>query len=317
MKFEGSPRLRRKQTIEPVYEKMVLANYEIEILHDDGYTFEKPEDSNEVELIEYISEEGQPFDEESDDKDYKPEPARRKQVFSPSKPKKKVQREYKKVLIPSSVVKNQLPHQEPTDDYYFRTIEDADENDLDENGERKIFQCAFENCLESFARRQSCKTHFYNHKATDNSKGFNCKFCGKTFHVASARERHERVHTKEKPFLCDFEGCGKGFSQKEMLKRHKIIHLAIEDAPHVCNICDKRFRQREPLRQHINKMHSEDSETQAPSFGCKICQRQFAHSSGLSRHLLLHSGRKFTCEVCDKVFNDQSALKRHGKVHQK
>lgn len=284
-------------------------------MQDDGSGFEKVNDATEVELIEYISDEGQALtEEESRDKDYVPDTERVRRVVSPSKSRKRV---CKKVLIPESVVKNQLPHQEQPDDFYFRTIESIDEHDLDDNGEIKIFQCAFPNCLERFARRQACKTHFFNHKAIENPKGLDCQYCGKTFHLASSRERHERVHTKEKPFICDFEGCGKGFSQKEMLKRHKIIHLPIEDSPHVCTICDRRFRQREPLRQHINKMHSEDSETKAPSFFCKICQRFFAHSSGLSRHLLLHSGRKFTCEVCDKTFNDQSALKRHGKLHRK
>jgi uncharacterized Zn-finger protein len=203
-----------------------------------------------------------------------------------------------------------------SDDHYFIPV--VAEGDLDENGEKKIFQCAFEGCSERFARRQACKTHFYNHITTkDVNNGFTCQYCQKCFKVASSLQRHERIHTGDKPFKCEFEGCSKAFSQKEMLKRHNAIHLSLDDAPFPCNLCNKKFRQKEPLRCHINKEHAEDSETQISSFICSICNKSFAHSSGLSRHFLIHSGKTFSCEICGKNFNDKSALKRHGNVHNK
>lgn len=86
---------------------------------------------------------------------------------------------------------------------YCRMIAENEQTEMDENGEKKIFQCAFENCDEKFSRRQQCKTHFYNHFAVDSQ--FSCKFCAKKFKVASALERHERVHTNSKPFKVSFE----------------------------------------------------------------------------------------------------------------
>lgn len=43
----------------------------------------------------------------------------------------------------------------------------------------------------------------------------------------------------------------------------------------------------------------------------------FQHASGLSRHLIIHTGRTFDCEQCGRKFTDKSALKRHvSTLHQ-
>lgn len=177
---------------------------------------------------------------------------------------------------------------EPQGDFYCRRIPDGDKIELDANGEKKIFQCSFADCEETFSRRQSCKTHYYNHLAVDSQ--FSCKFCTKKFKVASALERHERVHTNSRPFVCEI--CKKGFSQKEMLKRHISIHLPKDDAPFECKVCGERFRQKEPLKQHVKRVHAGAVVT----FNCTLCDKTFAHSSGLSRHLLIHSGKIFSCK---------------------
>lgn len=331
-RFQSSPTIRRKssrkvepEALETIIDEIILTDYDIEIITPEEISEAHPQfteinDNTEIEIInevEYSEENSEPQDvaKESEEEYKPPERSNRKRT-----PKKSLEK--KKSVKTKSLKRSSLPVAEPAaaEDKYFKAIDDVhDENQsLDENGEKKIFQCAFQDCNERFARRQACKTHYYNHLASKVlTKGFNCKFCQKTFKVVSALERHERVHTGQKPFKCDVAGCAKAFSQKEMLKRHKIIHLSIEDAPFSCNICDKKFRQKEPLRQHVNKAHSEDAESQTHPFVCTICQKQFAHSSGLSRHLLIHSGRRFTCEICEKIFNDQSALKRHRAVHSK
>ena len=53
-----------------------------------------------------------------------------------------------------------------------------------------------------------------------NSRLYICKYdnCGKTFTKTWNLVDHFRIHTKEKPFIC--EGCNKKFSQKCNLKRH-------------------------------------------------------------------------------------------------
>ena len=328
--FTSSPAVRRKrkETEQPeqIVDEIVLGDYEIQFLDKDGKIVDEPqhayqmeESGKEIEIIgeSQLMEVEEVEEEESTDSDeeYKPLTVRKTRKFKvfETKSAKKKEKPSKSsevsILVPQIVGVNQ-------DDSYFIPVK-AD-GDLDANGEKKIFQCSFENCRERFARRQACKTHFYNHITTKIvSNGFTCKFCQKYFKVASSLLRHERIHTGLKPFKCDFDGCEKAFSQKEMLKRHNAIHLSLKDAPFPCHLCDKKFRQKEPLRWHINKEHAEDSEVKVNSFMCSICNKPFAHSSGLSRHFLIHSGKTFSCEICGKSFNDKSALKRHGNIHNK
>lgn len=326
--FTSSPVVRRRkeeEKPEQIEDEIVLGDYEIQFLDKDGkvvdesqHVYQMEESGREIEIIgeSQLMEVEEEEEEQADsDEEYKPLTIRKTKKFKvyetkPAKKKEKLSKSSEvSIIVPQTVTINQ-------DDNYFIPVK-AD-GDLDVNGEKKIFQCSFENCRERFARRQACKTHFYNHITTKIvSNGFTCKYCQKYFKVASSLQRHERIHTGLKPFKCDFEGCEKSFSQKEMLKRHNAIHLSLKDAPFPCHLCDKKFRQKEPLRWHINKEHAEDSEVKVSSFMCSICNKPFAHSSGLSRHFLIHSGKTFSCETCGKSFNDKSALKRHGNVHNK
>lgn len=75
---------------------------------------------------------------------------------------------------------------------YYKKVDETGDVEIDEAGEKKIFQCAV--CPMKFTRRQNCKTHYYTH-TTPNSP-FTCEFCSKGFKSNSAMERHRRVCTK-------------------------------------------------------------------------------------------------------------------------
>ena len=47
----------------------------------------------------------------------------------------------------------------------------------------------------------------------------NCRYCGKGFATKQRLERHERIHTGVRPYVCEI--CSKAFTQKE----HKNYHL--------------------------------------------------------------------------------------------
>ena len=55
------------------------------------------------------------------------------------------------------------------------------------------------------------------------SSAFSCCHCGKRFRENRELDRHEKLHTGERPFMCCI--CGKAFIDAPRLKRHEINHI--------------------------------------------------------------------------------------------
>ncbi|KAF2895582.1 hypothetical protein ILUMI_10592 [Ignelater luminosus] len=185
---------------------------------------------------------------------------------------------------------------------------DLQDQEVNEDGELKIFQCP--DCPKSFARRIQLRRHASVHM---QQRGFSCGICEKWFPTRSALVRHERIHTGERPFQC--EVCQKSFAQKEILFRHLMTHTG--QKPYNCPHCPKGFTQKEPLRVHL-RSHLNPTPADIQLHYCTLCPKVFCHASGLSRHLITHTGKTFKCRDCDKSFTDKSSLRRHHRqtMHQ-
>jgi len=104
---------------------------------------------------------------------------------------------------------------------------------------------------------------------------FTCNVCYRTFTSRSNLERHSRLHTGHKPYICT--KCGKAFSRKDHLTNHSAKHAF------KCSKCLKRFVEKENLRQHYIRDH----QTQMTDI-CVHCNKGFHDAHQYREHMKSH-----------------------------
>ncbi|XP_063824479.1 zinc finger protein 200-like [Ostrinia nubilalis] len=158
-------------------------------------------------------------------------------------------------------------------------------------------------------RQQASKT-----SKTSKEKGTKgdttCRVCAKRFTSRSVLARHARVHSGARPHAC--ATCGRRFAQRAVLKRHELVHR--EKRPFACTQCPKSFTQRGALEQHARK-HAPPHARALALHSCPACDKVFLYASGLSRHMPVHTGRRYHCATCGRAYSDPSALRRHARRH--
>ena len=105
-----------------------------------------------------------------------------------------------------------------------------------------------------------------------------CSQCGLTFNDKAARNRHEASHKEESmKFICPYTDCSKPFAKQESLDRHIRVHTG--EKPFVCNECGKGFRIKSHLTQHYLHKHSDDTPHQ-----CNFCHERFKFAATKKKH---------------------------------
>ncbi|XP_060067885.1 zinc finger protein 429-like [Ylistrum balloti] len=112
------------------------------------------------------------------------------------------------------------------------------------------FSCT--HCDKKFALKSVLVEHEMTHSPMQG-KIFNCSICPAKFFKPYLLKQHMRIHTKEKPYICE---CGKSFSQKGNLNVHQKTHKGFKKFQ--CTQCDKGFTRVEYLLRHEEEKHSEE-----------------------------------------------------------
>eukprot|EP00914_Ancora_sagittata_P018047 GHVO01035615.1.p2 GENE.GHVO01035615.1~~GHVO01035615.1.p2 ORF type:complete len:111 (+),score=7.78 GHVO01035615.1:436-768(+) len=85
-----------------------------------------------------------------------------------------------------------------------------------------------------------------------------------------------------KPFGCDWPKCNKGFESKANLQRHQLIHT--KERPYACLTCGKRFNQKANLSTHFKRVHAR--EMLADGLDCSILENSQGQSAVEARNNL-------------------------------
>lgn len=91
-----------------------------------------------------------------------------------------------------------------------------------------------------------------------------------------------RIHTGEKPYICDFPGCSQSFKALGHLNDHFKRHYNIK--PYKCKICFASFARSSTLKIHIHT-HTGEKPHKCQYDGCK---KRFSEKGNMKTHLRTH-----------------------------
>ncbi len=143
------------------------------------------------------------------------------------------------------------------------------------------------NCSITFSDAHGFKAH-----NEEVHRTFVCPFCSREYSNRANLERHVRLHTGVKPYMCMV--CDQGFTRKDDLKHHMLKHSDLPK-PYRCGQCDRNYSQRSVLRLHFRSCHNANL-----NHLCMQCGIGFEDQDEYTEHTNQHSGHTAVTHSCTK-----------------
>ncbi|XP_066170570.1 zinc finger protein 607-like [Sylvia atricapilla] len=181
----------------------------------------------------------------------------------------------------------------------------------------------------------------------DTFQTYRCQHCSYTTAVLNNFRLHLKIHTDEKPFVC--EECKEAFKTSSHLQKHSLLHVKNGQEFGSCLFVERCLENLElhrevhrgtyPERDFDSYQSSNSSLLDSKVFGvqqgvkrgsandvqaqsqpllyeCAECSYATGILGNLELHIRTHTGEKpYSCTVCQKKFRTSSHLKRHRLTH--
>lgn len=176
--------------------------------------------------------------------------------------------------------------------------------DSDFAPQREVHMCTV--CDYKSMNKYHYQRHFKSHFTEE--KRFMCEFCDYRTNLQSSIIVHRRIHTKEKPYVCDIENCQYRCAQKTAMTIHQLSHNP-EKNTQFCHLCSFKTVNKYLFKAHVNKHKLDDKE-----YKCDRCTFICKDSKSFESHKQIHmDNMMFKCSYCEFETHLQISLEAHIK----